>query len=451
MEEIKFTLTRRNFVKTVATVGAGAVLSSVAGAQEEKPQGVAKTTPKPDDLNVAIIGAGSQGRWLLTNALKIEGIRFVAVCDIWDYSREYAAKLLKKFDHDPRTYADYQDMLASEKDLDAVIVASPDWVHAEHSIACMKAGLHVYCEKEMSDDLAQAKEMVLTSRATGKLLQIGHQRRSNPRYHHALKMIEKDRILGRITHCYGQWNRGASQSDDLGWPKEREIDEATLKKYGYDNMFRFRNWRWFRQYSGGLIADLGSHQIDIYNWFLKTPPTTVIASGGLDYYKNREWYDNVMTIYEYQTAEGPVRAYYQVINTSSFGGFYEVFLGDEGAMQISEDATIGRIIRESRAQKKEWEDDAKKVDQMGRAEIELKVGETLKAGKKDAQVEQMVADLEKKPHQVHLENFFNAIRKGTPLTCPGEVGYETAVSVLAANDAIAKKGMVEFTPDQFKV
>ncbi|HOX38157.1 MAG TPA: Gfo/Idh/MocA family oxidoreductase [Candidatus Brocadiia bacterium] len=456
MEEIKFTLSRRDFVRSVATVGAGAVLSSsVMGqeaAKEEKPQETPKTTPKPDDLKVAIIGAGSQGNNLVNNALKIEGIRFVAVCDIWAFNLNRQVKILKKFDHEAKPYADYQDMLATEKDLDAVIVASPDWVHAEHSIACMKAGLHVYCEKEMSNDLAKAKEMVLASRETKKLLQIGHQRRSNPRYHHALKMITKDKILGRITHCNGQWNRGTSQSDEIGWAKGADMDEASLKKYGYDTMQRFRNWRWFRQYSGGLIADLGSHQIDIYNWFLMTPPKTVIASGGLDYYKGREWYDNVLTIYEYATEAGPVRAYYQVLNTSSFGNLYETFLGDEGTMQISEDDTIGKIIKEPRAKKREWEDDSAELDKMGRSEISLKVGETLKAGgKKDAVVEQMVANLSKPPHQVHLENFFNAIRNGTPLSCPGEVGYETAVTVLAANDSIAKKGMVEFNPEQFKV
>ena len=98
-------------------------------------------------------------------------------------------------------YEDFSDMLAKEPQLDAVIVATPDWMHAEHTNACLEAGKHVYCEKEMSNTLAGAASMVRTARETGKLLQIGHQRRSNPRYWHALRLIEKDKVLGRH-HAY---------------------------------------------------------------------------------------------------------------------------------------------------------------------------------------------------------------------------------------------------------
>ena len=176
-----------------------------------------------DELaRVAIIGSGSQGRNLLLNCLKIPGIRFVAVCDIWPYSRRYAINTLKKYDQVVNGYEDYREMLDKEKHLDAVIVATPDWMHAEHTIACLKAGKHVYCEKEMANTTQSAQEMVRAMRETGKLLQIGHQRRSNPRYWHALKMIEKDKILGRVTHCYGQWNR--PRLYEIGCPKGEELD-----------------------------------------------------------------------------------------------------------------------------------------------------------------------------------------------------------------------------------
>lgn len=452
-------ISRRAFVQTAAAAGAGLMLGAAplaaqetpqppaAGAQETEPAAAAPAGNEPE-LAVAIIGPGSQGRNLLTKCLKIPGIRFVAVADIWPYHQKYAANILKKYDQIVNTYADYREMLDKEKSLDAVIIATPDWVHAEQTVDCLKAGKHVYCEKEMSNTLEGARSMVKAARETGKLLQIGHQRRSNPRYWHALKVIENDKVLGRITHCYGQWNR--PKLLEIGWPKGEELDDAALKKYGYDTMDRFANWRWYRKYSGGAIADLGSHQIDVFNWFLKARPKAVTASGGLDYYKDREWYDNIMAIYEYDTPAGVVRALYQVLNTTSHGGFYESFMGDEGSIDVSEDARVGQLFREPDAKRREWENESEKVEKMGREAIDLKIGETLTPdGKKTAEGQALLAESQKPVHQLHLENFFNAIRHGAKLNCPPEVGYETAVTVLKVNEAVAKGCRLEFKADEF--
>ena len=435
---------RREFMVKAGMAGAAVMLSSKMFAQP--------TDGAPAELKIAQIGVGSQGMNLMTKCLKIPGIRYVAVCDIWDYNRDRAVKILEKYDMKVNGYADYQDLLDKDKDLDAVIVASPDWMHVEHAVACLNAGKHVYCEKEMSNDLSKAQELVKAQRSTGKLVQIGHQRRSNPRYWHALQMIEKDKILGQITHINGQWNRAVSP--DIGWPKTQTVSDAILAKYGYENMMQFRNWRWFKKYAGGPIADLGSHQIDVFNWFLHTPPKSVMASGGADYYPDREWYDNVMTIYEYPAEKGSVRAFYQVLNTSSYGGFFELFMGDEGAMVVSEDTNIGQVVREVQAKKREWEDESDKIEAMGREAIELKIGETLDpSGKRSPEVEKMMSDIKKPVHQLHLENFFTAVRANDAklLTCPPEIGYETAVSVLRINDAVAARKTLDFAPADFVV
>lgn len=437
-------LNRREFLASAAAAGAGLMMTWPGWAQEQA------AGQKVDDLRVAFIGPGSQGRNLLNQALKIPGIRFVAICDIWPYNQTYAANILKKYDMPVKVYTDYQDLLATEKDLDAALVATPDWVHAEHTIACLKAGIHVYCEKEMSNTLAGAKQMVLAARETKKLLQIGHQRRSNPRYWHALKMIKNDKICGRITHVNGQWNR--SRRFDIGWPEGKELDAATLKKYGYDTMERFCNWRWYKQYSGGPMADLGSHQIDIFNWFLEALPAGVQASGGLDNYDDREWYDNVLSLYDWKVNGKHVRGFYQVLNTTSHGGFWEAFMGDEGSLVISEDTRKGFAFREPEAKRREWEDEASKVETMDRDAIELKIGETLRPdGTKDPESQRLLEESQKPPHQLHMENFFSAIRDGTPLSCPPEVAYETAVTVLKANEAVEKGCRIEFKPEEFKV
>ncbi len=438
-------LTRREFVQSAAAAGLMVTLPNWARAARPD-------ETSAEELAVAIIGPGSQGRFLMTQSLKIPGIRYVAVCDIWPYHQKYAANILKKYGHNVNVYEDYREMLVQEQHLDAVIVATPDWMHAEHSIACLEAGKHVYCEKEMAHTLDGAKRMVVAARQTGNLLQIGHQRRSQPRYWHALKMIEKDKILGRITHTYGQWNR--ARLLELGWPKGKELAAETLARYGYESMDQFRNWRWYRKYSGGPMADLGSHQIDIFNWFLKAQPKAVMANGGLDYYTEqpgRDWYDNVLSIYEYDTAAGPVRAFYQVLNTTSAGGFYEQFMGDEGTLQISDDGKTGYVFREVAAKKREWEDEAEKVEQMGRDAIELKIGETLSSdGKKDPEAQEMLEQAARDSRVLHLENFFNAVRGEGELTCPAEVAYETCATVLKANEAVERGCRVEFAANEFK-
>jgi predicted dehydrogenase len=249
---------------------------------------------KGDDINIALLGAGAEGQVLMQAMLKIPGVRFKAVCDIWEaYNQKRVSRLLKRYGHENNSYVDYKEMLDKEKgNIDAVVIATPDFWHAEHAIACMEAGLDVYCEKEMSNDLAKAKQMVETQKKTGKLLQIGHQRRSNPRYIHCYdKLLKQANILGRITAVNGQWNRAAREP--LGYPQKAAIPAATLEKYGFESMEQFRNWRWYKGLGGGPMVDLGSHQIDIYSWFLEGTPRSVMASGGTDYYdkSTHQWYD----------------------------------------------------------------------------------------------------------------------------------------------------------------
>lgn len=444
---------RRSFLLSSAKVGAGIAMAGSMFPRKALGNSGESDEAKPGDLKVAVIGVGAQGRILVESCLRIPGIRFVAVCDIWEYSQTYAERFLKKYGHMVNVYEDYSEMLAAEEDLDAVIVATPDWMHAEHAIASMRAGHHVYCEKEMSNSLSKAREMVEVSRETGKLLQIGHQRRSNPRYIHAIDtLIREVRLLGRVTHATAQWNR--SKSEDLGWPKKYEIDTATLEKYGYDSMAHFRNWRWYRKYGGGPVVDLGSHQIDLFSWVFGANPNSVVASGGVDFYQHHEWFDNVMCIYEYENGEGIGRAAYQVLTTTKHGGFYEVFMGENGSIVISEVPQRGNAA-EREAHAEAWEKYVSMgylnqmkppLERTGTTNTVLDVRVTLEAGKWPLPVE-----LAKPAHQPHLENFFDAIRYGKPLNCPPEVGYETAVAVLAANDSVESARKIEFKPEDFEI
>ncbi len=455
-------LSRRDFLSTGAKLGA--VVATAPYVSRAAEAGAAKGA---DTINVALIGCGEEGRILSNASLNIPGIRFQAVCDIWPYNLTRTERLLKKFNHAARPFEDYKEMLDTVKDVDAVLIATPDFMHAEQTNHALKLGKHVYCEKLMSNTVEGARSMVRAARDAKKLLQVGHQRRSNPRYQHARdKLIRGQRLLGRITNITGQWNRAVSE--DYGYPNGSAIPEAKLNKYGYTNLHEFRNWRWFRKYAGGPVSDLGAHQIDIYNWMLGANPRLCIASGGVDYYKSHEWYDNAFIIFEYETKDGVIRAQYQVLTTTSAGGgYHEYFMGDEGALKMSENPKYTKIYREARAPEwdalvekgliskpdsgegapaavKAWEKPGvKKLGGPSRGAT-VDVRETAALSAWDIPV-----TLDKAIHQPHLENFFDAIRKGTPLSCPADEAFASAVTVLKVNEAIAARQALAFKPEDF--
>lgn len=434
------TLPRRDFVKAGLLAGGVLIAPRLARAQSSA----------NGEINVAIVGLGVQGRVLLDSMLNIPGLRFRAVCDIWEYSRTYGQRKLASEGFTVNAYESIEEMLAQEKDLDAAIVSTPDLWHSRHTNLCLEAGLHVYCEKMMARTVEEARSMVLTARKADKLLQIGHQRRSNPRYRHAYaNLIQKAKIPGRITTLNGQWNRAVTP--DVGWPKRFEMDEATLQKYGYENMHQFRNWRWFKDLSGGPISDLGAHQIDIFNWFLDAYPKSVFASGGADYYPSREWYDNVMVIYEYDTSYGPVRAFYQTLTTSSAGGgYWEYFMGDEGAIKFSENPALSKIFREERAPDwSKWIDLHYLTQEEAAppaADAKVDVRETAPLAQFDIPVV-----LDKPPHQPHLENFFDAVNGKATLTADGEHSFKSEVGIFRVNEAVESDCMLTFKPSDFEV
>jgi predicted dehydrogenase len=278
--------------------------------------------------------------------------------------------------------------------------------------------------------------------------------------------------LGRIAAVNGQWNR--RPSEPLGWPKNAPIDRAILKKYGYTSMEQFKNWRWYKGLGGGPMVDLGSHQVDIYNWFLDAKPQSVIASGRTNYYdpETHQWPDTVMAIYEYETAQGSTSAYYQTISSNGSDGYFEKFMGDQGTLIISETSNRGIIYPEPRKMDAEnWMKCLKKGHLIASEEImkaintltpaqfaaSFGVNETLRleqfspnAPKKSGPFGLILpVKLDKPIHQPHLENFFDAIRGKAKLTCPAEIGYETAVAVLKVNETIEAGRKLEFKQREF--
>jgi predicted dehydrogenase len=473
-DQVKKDIGRRSFLKTSTVIGAGLALAPhiLNGEEAAAPAG-----QKNDEINVAIIGCGQQGQVLMNSVMKdcMPGVRFKAVCDISPHNAKYMCNLLTKVHkHDvtDHVYENYKEMLDKEKDLQAVICATPDWYHHEHAIAAMKAGLHCYCEKEMSNDLEKARQMVKTSQETKKLLQIGHQRRSHPRYLFAYeKLMKEAKVLGNVTQAYAQWNRGTANSRPIGINPKAAPPAEVLEKYGYASLPEYLNWRWYRKYGGGPICDLGAHQIDVFGWFLDAKPKNIIVSGGCDYWSKQkdctyQWYDNVRAIYEFATPDGPVRALYQVLTTTSALGYFEAFMGTDGTLNISEAPSRVRLFAEGFLQADaagehpwaKWEKKGyiKKPDApppvAPAADAAGGMADVLKIYKASLPPVQYMFNqtTDTTYHGPHLKNFFDSVRGKAKLNCSGEIAFESAVQVLKCNQLLdAKQASAAFEEKDF--
>lgn len=441
-------ISRRDFIgKAGGGISAGLVLGApnILRAAQGEPS---------EKIHVALVGFGKQGKVLLDAMSNIPGLHFQAVCDIWDYNLKGGiAKVRALQGHTPKGYADIDEMLATEKGLDAAIVSTPDFWHSPHTVKCLEAGLHVYCEKMMANTIDGARAMVRAMEKTGKLCQIGHQRRSNPRYRYTLEQLIKGKgICGQIVNINGQWNRAVSSSQDIAFNPKLAIKPEILTRYGFKDMHQFMNWRTYRDLSGGPISDLGAHQIDIFNWFLGVSPKSVFASGGNDYFKTREHFDNVMTIFDYETPQGGVRAFYQVLTTTSAGGgYYESFMGTEATINISERSAYTNIYRESSAPS--WDDHVARGFLKRQAAAPKVQSDDAIASYESAAPEAyaLPGDLSKPPHQPHLENFFEAVRGKAALNCDARHAFESEAPIYWVNPSALSREPINFTAEHLSV
>ena len=465
MSEQPTSISRRRFIGASGAAGAGLVLAAPNVLKAANAGG-------GDKLHVALVGFGKQGDVLFQSQKNIPGLHHQAVCDISDYNRKRGmGQIYRAQGHKPKGYVDIDEMLATEKGLDAVVIATPDFWHSPHTVKCLEAGLNVYCEKMMSNTIDGARAMVHAAERTGKLCQIGHQRRSNPRYRYTYEqLINGHKLCGQIVNANAQWNRSLSASQPIGGEdlaKSIIVPDERLRKYGFKDMDEFLNWRFYRDLSGGPISDLGAHQIDIFNWFLGVQPKAVYATGGHSYFKEREHFDNVMACFDYDTPQGEVRAFYQVLTTTSAGGgFWESFMGTEATIKTAEISSSSAIYREdgvSDEVKKKW-------DQLvHRGYLRMKAA----APKPQAASAGAVASYESKApeeydlpgdlpyirnkdgllipkpaHQPHLENFFAAVRGEETLNCDVAHAFYSEAPIFYVNPSALQKERIEFTKEQ---
>jgi predicted dehydrogenase len=437
---------RREFLKTTlaATGGLMAVHESRAAAQ-----------PKSDELRVALVGAGTQGKLILSAVAALQNVRLQAVCDIWEYAQNYAVRFSglqgnrELADH---VYTELDDLLQKESGLDAVLIATPDFVHAKQANAALEAGLHVYCEPMMARTIEEAQSMVATARKTDKLLQIGYQRRSNHRYQHVFeKLIVDANLIDRMTSIQTQW--AEPEADLSGFPRKFPLADDLLQRYGYRSMTEFRNWLWFPRYSAGPFCSRVSHQLDVCHWYLESTPQSVQAMASNEFYADRPSADTVMATYQFLTADGPLLASCNMLLNTSGGGMriYERFCGTSASLQVSENPYWIKICREANAE--EWD---KWIRRRYVTSPQKKSAADPDADTTDVQVSGEVEEyglpvvMEKAGCQAHLENFFAAIRGDEDLNCPPEVAFRAHVVALKSLEAAQNREVISLVTDDFE-
>lgn len=264
-----------------------------------------------DDLNIGVIGTGSRGTGLIPIINQISNLNLIACCDILPFRLKDGLKLAGK---DVKGFADYRKMLQL-KELDAVLIATPFYTHDEIGVHCLNSGKHVYGEKTLAKGYDAINKLCKSVENTGMIFQTGHQFRYSKIYHKAIDMIRSGKI-GEIVTIDCQYNR------DTDW--RRPVPSPELEHQ--------INWRMYREYSGGLLAELSSHQIDFSNWVMQDVPNQVMGTGGLNYWKDgREIYDNIHLIYNYPNG---VKAKFTCLCNNSVGGYQIKVIGSEGIILI---------------------------------------------------------------------------------------------------------------------
>jgi predicted dehydrogenase len=219
-------------------------------------------------------------------------------------------------------------------------------------------------------------------------------------------------------------------------------------------MHELKNWMWYKSHCGGPVAAFGTHQIDVFNWFLGATPKCVTARGGTYFFdpKNHEQCDTVMAILEYETPGGVVSAQYQTVNSNGYGGHYEAFMGDQGTLKMSEmPAFMGVYHDPEGADWERW----LRLGLLSRPEAEK--GEEEETGVLDVQqtkppeLYQVPVEIKDSYFKAHLDNFVDAVRGKGELTCPAEVGFAATVTTLKINEAIAAGKSITLTDKDFEV
>ena len=444
---------RRGFLKKLATTSAVMATGSNVFANETQyatfESLYRQRFAANDNINIALIGSGGMGTQDALTALKVPGAKIVAACDLYD-GRLKDAKT--KWGADLYTTRSYKEIL-NRKDIDAVIVATPDHWHQQISIDAMKAGKHVYCEKPMVHAITEGSAVIKAQQETGMVFQVGSQGVSSLGNEKARELL-RDGAIGELNYAEGFWARhspsGAWQypipadasPETVDW--ETYISNTTKRPFDKTRFFRWRN---YMDYGTGMSGDLFVHLFSSLHFITNSMgPNKIYAAGGLRYWKDgREVPDVLLGTFDYP--ESKAHPSFNLSLRCNFidgtsGTTYLKLVGSQGSMDITWDSVTVKRNKDVSS------DDPFMIEQMKKA------GKPVSSRKQILPPQEYTFSAEKDylggPYD-HFANFFNAIRTKGKVTEDATFGYRAAAPALLCNDSYNQDTAIRWNPETMQL
>ena len=445
---------RRGFIKKLATTAAAVTAGSSLIAAEKQntlhylKQEYNRFGPN-DQVNIALIGAGGMGTQDAIVALQVPGVKLVAVCDLYD-GRLKEAKT--RWGADIFTTRVYKEIL-NRKDIDAVIIATPDHWHQQISVDAMHAGKHVYCEKPMVHSVAEGPAVIKAQKETGKIFQVGSQGVSSLGNEKAHELL-KSGAIGELNYAEGFWARRApvevwqypipedASTQTVDW--ETYISNTQKRPFDPKRFFRWRN---YTDYGTGMAGDLFVHLFSSLHYITESMgPNKIYASGGLRYWNDgREVPDVLLGTFDYgKTAAHPAFNLSLRCNfvDGTSGTTYLKLVGSEGSMDVTWDSVTlkrNKVIAS---------DDPFYIEKMRKA------GQSDSGRKQILPPEVITYEAEKGykggPYD-HMNNWITAIRNNGKVAEDAIFGYRAAAPALLCNDSYYKNTPMFWDPEKMKI
>lgn len=449
---------RREFIKKMA-VGSAAIASvptiltakgsSISRLKSPKEIEFDEKISANDNIQIALIGAGGMGMADARTSLKIPGVKLVAACDLYD-GRLEAAK--ESWGKDIFTTKDYQEIL-DRKDIDAVIIGTPDHWHQKISVDAMNSGKHAYCEKPMVHSIEEGYDVIKAQKKNKVVFEVGSQGLSSVGNEKAKELLE-DGAIGELNYAEGFWARN---SPGGAWqytiPEDASKDTVDwrrfLKDYDYIpfDPLRFFRWRNYLDYGTGMAGDLFVHLFSSLHFVTSSVgPQKISAMGGLRFWEDgREVPDVLLGMFDY-----PVTKQHPGFNLSlrcnfvdgTSGTTYLRLVGSEGSMDVMWDKVVLRTNEKNEPQ------DAflKGKEAEGKPKMSPR--------KKMLPPRELIYEVEegyKGAHYYHHVNFIDAIRNGGKVVEDAVFGLRAAAPALACNSSYRDNKFINWDPKKMEL
>jgi len=447
---------RRSFLRRSGLAASGLLLGNALLAGETGRESMRsmpwenrwKGSAADSEIRIGLIGAGGMGTQDTLSALQHQNVKLVAVCDLYKGRLEAAAK---RWGNHLKLTDDYKQLLAM-KDVDAVIIGTPDHWHQPISIAALKAGKHVYCEKPMLHDVSEGKALLDAWKASGKAFVVGSQGLSSLGNELARKLLAEGAI-GDLVFAEGFWAR---MSPEGAWQYKIPADAGPhnvswdkyeiIKKHSYDPL-RFFRWRNYTDYGTGMSGDLFVHLFSSLHFITNSiGPTKISAMGGLRYWKDgREVPDVLIGMFDY-----PQRKEHPGFNLSLRCNFID---GTSGTTYL-------RLVGTKGSMDVEWEKVTVKLNENSSSDDPFLKAQASANATEDEDRKKMKPPREtvytaeqgyKGAHYDHFGNWFHAIRTGSSVVEDPLFGFRACAPALLCNDSYTKGTFMYWDPEKLEV